>query len=103
MAENVLTWEDCISEALKNNPDLIAAKEEVIQSRADKNASISGVLPQISSQLSGKKSKTAGSSETNTYSYNVSGQQLLFDGFKTTSNISNRNHIIRPFLPFVQI
>ncbi|MFH1901601.1 MAG: TolC family protein [Candidatus Omnitrophota bacterium] len=88
MAEGVLSWDDCVIEALEHNPDLIAAKEEVIQSKEDKNMSISNVLPQISSQLSDKKSKTAGSSETNTYAYSVSGQQLLFDGFKTTSNIN---------------
>ncbi|MFH1094332.1 MAG: TolC family protein [Candidatus Omnitrophota bacterium] len=87
-AEDFLTWENCVKEAFKNNPDLIAAKEEIIQSRADKNTNISNILPQISSQLSGKQSKTSGSSETDTYSYGISGQQLLFDGFKTTSNIN---------------
>lgn len=88
IAAEVLTWGDCVKEALKNHPDLIAAKEEVIQSRADKNITTSDILPQVSSQLSGKKSKTAGSKEVNTYAYSVSGQQLLFDGFKTTSNIN---------------
>lgn len=88
MAENVLTWEDCVKEALENHPDLIAAKEKVIQSRADKNISKASILPQISSQLSQRKSKTAGSKEANTYAYSVSGQQLIFDGFKTTSNIN---------------
>jgi len=88
LAENVLTWEDCVKEILENNPDLNAAKEEVIQSRADKSISKASILPQISSQLSQRKSKTAGSKETNTYAYSVSGQQLIFDGFKTTSNIN---------------
>ncbi|MBN1794034.1 MAG: TolC family protein [Candidatus Omnitrophica bacterium] len=86
-AEETLGWDDCVKEALENNPDLIAAREKVVQSRADKNASISDALPQISSQLSDKKSRTAGSKESTTYAYSVSGQQLLFDGFKTTSNI----------------
>ena len=88
MAENVLTWEDCVKETLENNPDLNAAKEEVMQSRADKSISKASILPQISSQLSQRKSKTVGSKETNTYAYSVSGQQLIFDGFKTTSNIN---------------
>lgn len=87
LAEDIMTWEDCVKEALENHPDLISAKEELIQTRADKNITQSGILPQISSSLSQRKSKTAGSSETNTYAYSVSGQQLLFDGFKTTSNI----------------
>jgi len=84
----VLTWDSCVKEALENNPDLIAAKEEIKQASADKDVSKSGILPQISSQLSGKKSKTAGSSESNNYAYSVSGQQLVFDGFKTSSNIN---------------
>ncbi|MFH1776546.1 MAG: TolC family protein [Candidatus Omnitrophota bacterium] len=87
MAEEILTWDNCVQEALKNHPDLLAAKEEIIQSRADKNTVLSNRLPQISSQLSGKKSKAAASSETDTYAYSLSGQQLVFDGFKTTSNI----------------
>lgn len=88
MAEEVLTWDRCVKEALENHPDLIAAKEAVIQSRADKSASISDMLPQISSQLSAKTSKTSGGSASDTYAYSVSGQQLLFDGFKTISNIN---------------
>lgn len=87
-ADDVLTWNDCVVEALENNPELLAAKESVIQSKEDKNISQSNVLPQISSQLSQRKSKTAGSSETNTYSYSLSAEQLLFDGFKTTANIN---------------
>ncbi|MBN1869242.1 MAG: TolC family protein [Candidatus Omnitrophica bacterium] len=87
LAEDVLTWEDCVREALDHHPDLMAAKENVIQSREDKNISRAGILPQISSQLSGKKSQTAGSSETDTYAHSVSVHQLLFDGFKTTSDI----------------
>ncbi|HBG62292.1 MAG: hypothetical protein A2Y03_06965 [Omnitrophica WOR_2 bacterium GWF2_38_59] len=87
MAEDIMTWEDCVKEALENHPDLISAKEELIQYREDKNIARSGILPQISSSLSQRKSKTSGSSETNTYAYSVSGEQLLFDGFKTTSNI----------------
>lgn len=88
MAEETLTWDNCVKEALENHPDLVAAKEKVIQSNADKNISISSILPQISSQISGKKLKTAGIKETNTYAYSVSGQQLFFDGFKTISNIN---------------
>ena len=86
-AEDELTWDNCIIEALENNPEITAAQEEVVQLTADKDISKAGALPQISSQLSGKKAKTAGSKEVNTYAYSVTGQQLLFDGFKTASNI----------------
>lgn len=88
MAQEILTWENCVQEALAKHPDLIAASEQVNQSRADRNISISNILPQISSQIIGKRAKTS-SSESNTYSYTVSGEQLLFDGLKTISEIKS--------------
>ncbi|MFH1061834.1 MAG: TolC family protein [Candidatus Omnitrophota bacterium] len=87
MAEEVLTWDDCVKEALQKHPELMSAHEQVVQSRADKNISTSNILPQISTQASGKKSKVEGSDETKDYAYSVSAEQLLFDGFKTSSNI----------------
>ncbi|MBU1086799.1 MAG: TolC family protein [Candidatus Omnitrophica bacterium] len=87
MAEEVLTWDDCVKEALKNHPELIYAQEQVIQSRADKNIIRANILPQISAQASEKKSKVEGSDQTKNYAYSVSAEQLLFDGLKTTSNI----------------
>jgi len=43
-----LTWYDCVKEAIENNPELIAVREKVIQSRADKNISVSSVSPDSS-------------------------------------------------------
>ena len=57
-AEEVLTWDDCVREALENHPDLIAAGEKVVQAKEDKDISKADILPQISGQLSGKRSKT---------------------------------------------
>ncbi len=87
-AQDTLTWDECIVEAFKNNPDLAAAKEQIMQAQADKNIAKSALLPQISSQLSGKKSKTAPQKEVNAYAYSLTGQQLLFDGLKTPADIA---------------
>ncbi len=86
MAEETLTWEDCVREALKNNPDLISGKEQVKQAEADKDITSSAMLPQVTSEVSGTRSKTESQPETDTYSYRVTGNQLLFDGFKTSSD-----------------
>ena len=86
MAEETLTWEDCVWEALKNHPDLISGKEKVKQAEADKDITSSAMLPQVTSEVSGNRSKTEGESEIDTYSYRVRGDQLLFDGFKTSSD-----------------
>lgn len=87
IAEEVLTWDDCVQEALKKHPELIYAQESIAQLRADKNISASTILPQISAQASGKKFKSEESDETKKYAYSVSAEQLLFDGFKTNSDI----------------
>ncbi|MFA5259991.1 MAG: TolC family protein [Candidatus Omnitrophota bacterium] len=86
--EIILTWQDCVQEAIKNNPDLMTASESVNQLDADKRISRSSLLPQITSELSGQTSKSGTQDRTEKYSYSVNGQQLLFDGFKTSHAVS---------------
>ena len=94
MAEEVLTWKDCLEEALKNHPDLISGKEKVKQTEADKDIARSTMLPQVTSEVSRTKSKAATQTETDTYSYRVTGNQLLFDGFKTASDVGAASQTI---------
>lgn len=91
-AGQTLTWLDCLSEAQKNHPDLISAQENIKQSEAAKKVSVSPAFPQINSSLSGSTSASTTdnegvktSSTTDSYSYGVSGSQLLFDGLKTVN------------------
>ncbi len=85
-AEEVLTWEDCINEAKKNHPDLVSSEAKINQAKANKTIISSNLLPQISSDMSVRTSKTANRDRTDTYSYGITGKQLLFDGFKTFYN-----------------
>ncbi len=94
VAEDTLTWEDCIKEALKNHPDLISGKEKVKQTEADRDITSSARLPQVTSEINGRRSKAATQTETDTYSYRVTGNQLLFDGFKTASDIGAASETI---------
>jgi outer membrane protein TolC len=87
-AQEVLTWQDCVKESLQNHPDLISAKEVVNQFKANKLTAISVMLPQISTQVSESVIKAPQSSQTNASFYGITGQQLLFDGFKTPFNIA---------------
>ncbi len=84
MAEEMLTWNDCVKEAKRIHPDLISAQEKLNQARANKAITKSNFLPRITSGLSGKTSKTAAKDTADTYSYDVTGRQLLFDGLKTS-------------------
>ena len=88
-AQELVTWTECVEQAKENNPDLISAGEKVKQAKADRNIDLSTVLPQLDSGVDGKRGKTAGSTTSNTYSYGISGQQLLFDGFKTASEVTS--------------
>lgn len=98
MAEEVLTWRECIKEAAKNHPDLIAASEEVKQSEAGKDITASALFPQIDASLSASTAKTASSakgSTTDSYSYGVTGTQLIFDGTKTIQNVRAASETIK--------
>lgn len=93
-AEEILNWQDCISEALKNHPDLASALAKLKQVAIDKAIAQSELLPEITSEISGKTAKTA-TTETDTYAYSISGKQLLFDGFKTTHDVSAASQTIK--------
>jgi len=90
-AGEVLSWQDCIREASKNHPDLIAATEETIQSQAAKAITASALFPQIEANLQASTAQTASSatgktSTADSYSYGVTGSQLIFDGLKTIND-----------------
>ncbi len=87
-AKEVLTWGECVAEARKNHPDLLSAEEVVNQAKANKTITISNMLPQISTELSERTSNSDTIKTTDTYSYGVTAQQLLFDGLKTPYDIA---------------
>ncbi|RLI00641.1 TolC family protein [Candidatus Bathyarchaeota archaeon] len=91
----VLTWQDCVKEALGDNPDLISAKEKINQALEEKAITKSTAFPQITTGLSSKKSRTTTKDVSNTYSYNLIGKQLLFDGFKTIYDIKSASLSIK--------
>ena len=102
IAEEFLTWQDCIREAAKNHPDLISAQEGIRQSEASKKSTASSLFPQINSSAGASTSKTrtiSGSTTTSktseSYSYGASATQLVFDGFKTLDNLQAASENIK--------
>ncbi len=85
-ADEALTWQDCVKQAAGNHPDLISAQESVKQSQAAKKITASTLFPQLDSSVSASTAKTSGVKK-DSYSYGVSGSQLLFDGNKTINNV----------------
>jgi outer membrane protein TolC len=94
-AQEVLTWQDCVKEALQYHPDLISAKEVVNQFKAEKIGTISTMLPQISTELSQGTSRSTQNNTTNTSSFGITAQQLLFDGFKTPYDIATASKNVK--------
>ena len=102
-AEEMLEWKECVKEAKIKHPDLMSALEKVNQAKASKEITRSVVMPQItgnadrsttqqpsgggttSSMISASSAKRK---PATTYEYDITGQQLLFDGFKTSFDLS---------------
>lgn len=86
-AEDALLWQDCVAETMHNNPALFSARQELVQVKADKIIAVSGLLPQVTSRVSTNTSKTGSQKQVDAYAWNITGEQLLFDGFKTPFDI----------------
>ncbi len=98
-AQETLSWQDCIVEAQKNNPDLIVAQEDINLEKAAKDVTKSGLYPQISASASASTAKTTttstsgakSSSTSDSYSAGISGSQLIFDGLKSVNDTKAAN------------
>ncbi|MBN1871325.1 MAG: TolC family protein [Candidatus Omnitrophica bacterium] len=87
--QDELDWKDCVREAKERHPDLISAAEDIRQAAKDLDIDVASVLPQVTSSASGKRGKSASGKTGNTYAYSMTGEQLIFDGFKTSSGVSS--------------
>jgi outer membrane protein len=87
-----LTWEECVRLAIRENPDLQASREAVLNSDAVRMGAYSALYPQISvsfgdtrgDQLANLYSPYVYSTS---YSEQLSLSQMIFNGFQTKGNI----------------
>lgn len=97
LADESLNWQDCVREAAKNNPQLISAVEVVNQQKSGRDITASGLLPQVTVSGGASRTKTTTQSASgsrlstiaNSYSYGLSGSQLIFDGFKKINDTNS--------------
>jgi outer membrane protein TolC len=87
LAAETLSWDDCVKQALEHNPDLVAARARINEAQAVLTMAASGLAPQLSAKASNGMSQRGGSSRTDSYSYSISGTQLLYDGRKTVFSV----------------
>jgi outer membrane protein TolC len=88
-----LTWAECVRIAEMNNPDILSAREGILQVAASKNIVRSDLLPQISASASGARSYSetaiSGGETSNSFYYGLSAKQLIFDGFKSVYELKS--------------
>lgn len=86
-AAEVLTWDECVREASAHHPDLVSASESVKQAEAQRDIVKGGLYPSITGSLGAGRLTTGGSSPSDSWSYWINAQQLLFDGSKTANQV----------------
>ena len=87
-----LTWEDCVHLATKENPDLQASREAVLNSDAVRMGAYSALYPQISASLGYARSYQGANLYSpfiysNSYKEQLTLSQMIFNGFATKGNI----------------
>jgi len=87
-----LTWEDCVRLATRENPDLQASREGVLNSDAVRMGAYSALYPQINASFNDTRSyQGANLYSPNNYSTSYAEQlslsQTIFNGFLTKGNI----------------
>ena len=96
--EQVVSWQDCVRTALRNNPMLVSAKEEVRQAEVAKEIMKSTGMPRITADATGGTSDRAGSDAQESYSLGISGRQLLYDGAQTSKDVKESEENIKASL-----
>jgi len=96
-AEEVFDWEYCVKYARAKNPDLVAAREKILQADAQKRIVGSALWPQFNSSATPYQTSAAGlkANANDTYDYGITASQLLFDGFKTLNSTYAEGEKIR--------
>jgi len=96
-AEESVTWDQCVSEAVKAHPDLFSALAVLQQAEADKRITKGALLPQLSFGVTSSENATLGKGvgSSSALSYSLSAQQLLYDGHKTSNQIASNAESIK--------
>jgi len=87
-AQTALSWQDCVQETIAYHPDLESARQALAQSEADKEIAKSAALPSVSASVSARRSGSSSTDTAGTYGYEMSAQQLIFDGLGTAHEIA---------------
>jgi len=90
-----LTWPACLEEARRSNPELAGSRSQVEAARQRETAARGQLFPQISASAGTSRSQNEGSAAGNSFSYGLSGRQLLFDGLRTWNEVTQAGENFR--------
>lgn len=79
----ILTWEDCVEEAIEKNPEILLSDERLLQAEMEYGITRSRIFPSISAEAGWRDTRD----REDSYSYGIIARQLIFDGFKTRYDI----------------
>ena len=79
------TWDEIKRYTLKNNPQLSVAEKSLETARLSYYQSLTGFLPQISLSAGKNLSENSSGETTNKFSYGISGNLSLFNGWQDLS------------------
>jgi len=80
-----LNWHQCLGLTLRNHPGLQSAREKIKQSKAGRGIARSLFLPALNGTASLSKTKSDNESYSS-YSYGLTVEQLVFDGFNSVNS-----------------
>jgi outer membrane protein TolC len=87
LAAEALSWDECVTQALEHNPDLVAARARINEAQAALRVTASAFSPQLSATANNGLSQRGGLGRTDSYTYSIGGTQLVYDGRKTVYSV----------------
>jgi len=97
-AEPPVTWDECVGELIRNNPQLSAAGAAVEKAHADVRGNYGPFLPQVSASGSIGKSNTeldTGYQDSTSYKASLSAYQSLFAGFGDVATLRRSQALLK--------
>ncbi len=85
--QQILSWDDCVQQAMKTNWDMKSAYNRLQQAKANLTIAYSNWYPQLDLNASVQKSGDLENVESNNFSASVSARQTIFDGLQTPAAV----------------
>uniref|UniRef100_Q3ATR7 FusA/NodT family protein n=1 Tax=Chlorobium chlorochromatii (strain CaD3) TaxID=340177 RepID=Q3ATR7_CHLCH len=91
----VLSWEQCVAEARRAHPSLVQANAIVQQASANRRIVGSSRLPNVALALNAQQQGSSDGTSTDHIGSSLSLHQLLYDGSKTSKQLSGADEALR--------